>query len=170
MQKGIRPVLAAREEKKIVDYVFKMQDLGHPLTPAEISLKVAIATQIRSTPWSASRVPSKGWLCRFRSRHLEISSKHSQGLEVARARALCLITAETLYAILERLYAAYSYSSSHISNCNESGVQAGRSGGAIVLARRGSRLVHSIELDQREHLSVLNGVNADGGASLTSTS
>ena len=32
-----------------------------------------------------------------------------------------------------------------------------------MLARRGSRAVHSIELDQREHLSVLNCVNAAGG-------
>ena len=42
-------------------------------------------------------------------------------------------------------------------------MQAGRSRGAIVLARRGSKLVHSIEPDQKEHLNVLNCINADGG-------
>ena len=31
--RGIPPTLNSYEEKKIVDYVFKMQDLGHPLTP-----------------------------------------------------------------------------------------------------------------------------------------
>ena len=42
-------------------------------------------------------------------------------------------------------------------------MQAGRVGGATVLARRSSRSVHSIEPDQKEHLSVLSCVNADGG-------
>ena len=140
-----------------------MQDLGHPLTTAELRLKVATATQTRSTPWSASRIPSKGWLRRFRSRHPEISTRHSQGLEVARALALCPITAKTLYANLEKLYTAHNYPPSHIWNCDELGVQAGRSGGATVLARRGSRSVHSIEPNQKEHLSVLSCINADGG-------
>ena len=37
-------------KKKLVDYVFKMQDLHHPLTPNELRLKVAIATHTRETP------------------------------------------------------------------------------------------------------------------------
>ena len=156
-------MLTAHDEKKIVDYVFKMQDCGHPLTATKLRLKVATATQTRSTPWSARGVPGKGWLRRFRSKHPEISSRRLQGLEVARARALCPITAESLYANLERLYTAHSYLPTHIWNCDESGVQAGRAGGATILARRGSRSVHSIEPDQKEHLSVLSCVNADGG-------
>ena len=47
-QKGIRPVMTPHEEKKIVYYVFKMQDRGHPLTAVELRLKVATATQTRS--------------------------------------------------------------------------------------------------------------------------
>ena len=42
-------------------------------------------------------------------------------------------------------------------------MQARRARGAIVLARRGSRSVHSIEPDQKEHLSILSCVNVDGG-------
>ena len=103
-----------------------------------------------------------GSLHRFCSRHPEISSRRSQGLEVARARALCPITVETLYAYLEKLYTTYSYPPSHIWNCDKSGVQAGRSGGATILARS-SRSVHSIELDQKEHLGILNCINADEG-------
>ena len=162
-QKGIKPVLTPHEENKIVDYIFKMQDRGHPLTAAELRLKVAIATQTRSIPWSARGVPGKGWLRRFRSRHPEISSRRSHGLEVARACALCPTTVESLYANLERLYTTYTYPPTHIWNCDESGVQAGRARGATVLARRGSRSVHSIEPDEKEHLSVLSCVNADGG-------
>ena len=43
-------------------------------------------------------------------------------------------------------------------------MQARRSGEATMLAKRGSPSVHSIELNQREHLSVLSCVNTDGGS------
>ena len=162
-QRGTKSTLKRQEEKKLVDYVFKMQELGHPLTPLELRLKVATAIQTREMPWSAAGLPGTGWLRRFRSRHSEIASRRLQGLEVARARSLCPATVETLYGNLETLYRTHNYPPDHIWNCDESGVQASRSGGAIVLARRGSRFVHSIEPNQREHLSVLSCINAGGG-------
>ena len=42
-------------------------------------------------------------------------------------------------------------------------MHAGRSSDAIVLAKRGTRFVHSREPNRREHLSVLSCINADGG-------
>ena len=59
-QRGNLPTLKPDEEKKLVDYIFKMQDLGHPLTPAKLGLKVALATQTREMPWSATGVLGKG--------------------------------------------------------------------------------------------------------------
>ena len=72
--------------------------------------------------------------------------------------ALCLATTETLYSNLEYLYATYNYPPDHIWNCDESGVKVGILEGAIVLAKKESRSVHSIEPDQREHLSFLSCV------------
>ena len=163
-QRRTKPTLSGVEEKKLVQYIFKMQDLGHPLTPTKLRLKIALATQARSTPWDESRMLSTGWLSRFWGKHPEFATKRSQRLEVARAHALCPTIDETLYSNLEYLYATYNYPPGHIWNCDKSGVQASRSGGAIVLAKRGSRSVHSIEPDQREHLSVLSCVNAYGGS------
>ena len=120
--RGIKPTLKSHDEKKLVDYVFKMQELGHPLTPIQLRLKVAAATKERSTPWNGSEVPSKGWLRRFRHRHSQLVNRHSQGLEVARARALNPTTVETLYSNLEFLYSSYNYPASHILNCDESGI------------------------------------------------
>ena len=74
-QRGNSRALKLDEEKKLVDYIFKMQDLGHPLTTGELRLKVALATQSRETPWSATGVPGKGWLRRFRLRHPEIATR-----------------------------------------------------------------------------------------------
>ena len=162
-KRGAQPILQKNEEKKLVDYLFKMQDLGHPLTPGQLRLKVAQATQTREIPWSDVGVPGKSWLRSFKLRHPEIAARKSQPLEVARARGLCQTTVATLYENMENLYNTFKCPPSHIWNCDESGVQVGRSGGATVLARVGSKSVHTIELDQREHLLVLSCINADGG-------
>jgi hypothetical protein len=163
-QRGSQSVLKEGEEQKLVQYLFKMQDLRHPLTSGQLRLKVTLATQTRETPWSALGVPGKSWLRCFKQRHPEVSSRKSQGLEMGRARGLCPTSATSLYSNLEELYSAFTYPPSHIWNCDESGVQAGRSGGATVLAKTGSKSVHSIEPDQREHLSVLSCINAEGGS------
>ena len=162
-RRGVKPTLQHDEEEKLVDYLFKMQDLGHPLTPLQLRLKVAQATQTRETPWSAGGVPGRSWLRNFKHRHPELATRKSQPLEVARARGLCQSTVSSLYHNLEDLYTTFNYPPSHIWNCDESGVQAGRGGGATVLAKVGSKSVHTIEPDQREHLSVLSCINANGG-------
>jgi hypothetical protein len=162
-QRGHQPVLKKDEEQKLVQYLFKMQDLGHPLSQGQLKLKVALATQTRLIPWTAAGVPGKSWLRKFKERHPELATRKAQGLEMGRARGLCPTSAASLYCNLEELYNSFHYHPSHIWNCDESGVQAGRSGGATVLAKTGSRSVHSIEPNQREHLSVLSCINADGG-------
>ena len=106
-QRDNLPTLKPDKEKKLVDYIFKMQDLGHPLTPTELRLKVPLATQTRETPWSATGVLGKGWLRRFRLRYSEIATRKSQGLEIARARVVCPTVAKSLYSNLEELYTTF---------------------------------------------------------------
>ena len=65
-------------------------------------------------PWSATGVPGKGWLRRFRLRYPEIVTKKSQRLEIARARAVCPTVAKSLYGNLEELYTTFQYPPSHI--------------------------------------------------------
>jgi hypothetical protein len=122
-----------------------------------------MATQTRETPWSHNGIPGKSWLRNFKLRHPDLVSRKSQPLEMGRARGLCPTSVATLYSNLQELYSQNNYPPSHIWNCDESGVQAGRSGGATVLAKCGSKSVHTIEADQREHLSVLSCINAAGG-------
>ena len=59
-QRGNAPVLRADEEQKLVDYIFKIQDLGYSFKAVELHLKVALAIQTRATPWSATGLPGKG--------------------------------------------------------------------------------------------------------------
>lgn len=48
--RGICPTLKHDEERKLVDFIFKMQEIGYPLTPTDLRVKVAQATQARQTP------------------------------------------------------------------------------------------------------------------------
>ena len=66
-------------------------------------------------------------------------------MEVVRTKALCPIVAKSLYSNLEELYMTFQYTLRHIWNCDKSGVQAGRSGGATILAKRDNKSMHSIE-------------------------
>ena len=161
--RGICPTLKHDEELKLVDFIFKMQEIRYPLTPTDLRVKVAQATQARQTSWSATSLPGGGWLRSFRRRHPEIFLRKSQELAVARACNMCLATVASFYANLEYLYSTYNYPESHIWNCDKSGVQAAKNGGATVLAKKGSKVVNSITLDHREHISVLSWINAASG-------
>jgi hypothetical protein len=89
-QRRSHAVLKQEEEHKLVQYLFKIQDLGHPLIPWQLRLKVALATQTRETPWSVVGIPGRSWLRSFKQRHPEVSSRKSQGLEIGHARGLCV--------------------------------------------------------------------------------
>jgi hypothetical protein len=115
-------VLKEEEEQKLLKYLFKMQDLGHPLTSGQLRLKVALATQTRETPWSTVGIPGKSWLRSFKLRHPELTSRKSQGLELGRAHGLCPTSATSLYYNLNELYTSFYYPPNHIWNCDESGV------------------------------------------------
>jgi hypothetical protein len=99
--------------------------------------------QSKDTPFT-NGIPGLGWLCWFKRRHLELFVKLVQGLDTKRARSLCVENVSSFYENLSSLYAKYEYSSLQIWNCDKSGVQAGRNGGAYILAKIGSQNVHQV--------------------------
>jgi hypothetical protein len=84
----------------------------------------------------------------------------AQGLDAKRARSLCAENVKSFYDNLLCLYETHNYSPSHIWNCDESGVQAGRNGDAQVLAKTEARNVHQVLPDEREWFTVLTCINA----------
>jgi hypothetical protein len=69
---------------------------------------------------------------------------------------------QSFYNNLNELYTLHTYPPEQIWNCDETSTQAGRTGGGIVIVRRGARRVHTIVPDQREWLSVLVCINTAG--------
>jgi hypothetical protein len=137
-KRGAAPILTKIEEQKLVQYIIAMQDLGFPLSISHVKLKVAMITQDKDTPFTDG-ILGLGWLRWFKRRHPELSVRMAQGLDAKRAQGLCTENVKSFYDNLAYLYATYKCSPSCIWNCDESGMQAGRNGGAYVLAITGSQ-------------------------------
>lgn len=160
-KRGGPTVLTVEEETQVADWVKRMQQCGYPITLTSLRLKVGEICEGRPTPFR-NGMPGQGWLKWWRKRNPDIVLRHSQGLDKSRARGLCKENVQSFYSNLSKLYDMHAYPPSRVWNCDESGCQAGRNGGCLVLARKGARSVHSIIPDQREWLSVLVCVNAAG--------
>ena len=129
-RRGVSGVLTPEEEKELVDYLVKMCDMGFGLSPSALKMKVYEITKSRWTPFRDG-IPGGGWMRWFRHRHPELTVRVAQGLESARARALCPENVQTLYENLERLFTLHNYPPERIWNCDESGAQAGNVQGLI---------------------------------------
>ena len=161
-KQGRQGMLSQAEETSFKQYLLQMQDLGYPLTIGQLRLKVAQMVETYKNPFR-NGIPGAGWLRWFRRRHLNLALPSTQGLEVNRARNLCLENVSSFYHNLQTLYAQHNYNSNHIWNCEKSGAHAGRiGGGTLVFARHGLKAVHNIIPDEKEWLSVLTCVNAVG--------
>jgi hypothetical protein len=160
-KRGPPTVLKKEEESALTTYMDKMQDYGHPLTMQQLRLKVATITQERVTPFTEG-IPRKSWVRWFKKRHPDLTLRSSQGLEFARARGLCPENVASFYANLQNLYMTHRYTAENIWNCDESGAQAGRNGGGLIWARKGSQTVYSLMPNEREWIIVLSCINTSG--------
>jgi hypothetical protein len=95
------------------------------LTLLQLCLLVARIIQTRYTPYRDG-IPGRGWMKWFRRRHPDLTLRMPQGLEYARTKGLCPESVQSFYKNLEELYDKHNYESSHVWNCDETGVQAGR--------------------------------------------
>ena len=158
-KRGPPLVLTVDEEAALKTYMIDMANYGHPLSTEQLRLKVALMTQERPTPFTDG-IPGRGWLRWFKKRHPDLTRRQAQGLEISRAKGLCAENVASFYTNLEELYQKYQYLADHIWNCDESGAQAGRSGGGRLWTKKGTRSVHTLLPNEREWLTVLTCINA----------
>ena len=158
-KRGVQSVLTMEEERELVKYILAMCNQGLGLSPLDLKLKVAEITRSRSPPFKDG-IPGDGWYRWFQKRHPELTLRAAQVLSTSRAKGLCKENVHNFYSNLRVLYTLHNYPPERIWNCDESGVQAGRNGDALVISQRGARQVQKIIPDEREWLSVLVCVNA----------
>ena len=158
---GARTILTNQEEQLLIQYIDEMLEVGQPLTPQMLKLKVAEICQGKLTPFKDG-ILGDSWLYWFKQRHPHLVMRKPQGLEVARAKAMNPITCHGFYKNLLQLYNKFAYPPSNIWNVDESGCNASKSGLDRVLARKGVRSVYAQIPNEREWLSILTSINAAG--------
>jgi hypothetical protein len=159
--RGAKEVLSLEEEQQLVDWLLLMCDKGYGLSPAALRMKVSEITISRDIPFREG-IHRGGWMREWRRQHPELTLRILQALEIARARGLYRDNVKSFYENVQILYSLHKYTPDRIWNCDESGVQARKNGGGVVIARTGARRVHSVVPDQREWLSVLVCINGIG--------
>ena len=127
----------------LVQYLEEMVQISCSLNTTLLKLKVAKITQIILTSFTNS-ISRKSWIRWFRERHPYLVLRSPKALDMNRAKALCLQNVAHFYKNLEDLYFEHQYESSQVWNCDESGAQANKNGEGMVLARRGTRSVHTV--------------------------
>ena len=134
-KRGKSGVLSSEEENELVNWIFKMQNLGHPITLNKCRLKVVEITQDRDTTFT-NGISGPSWIKWFKARNPGLTLRIAQGLEQSRAKGLCPENVASLYDNLQDMYSRHKYPETHIWNCDESGAQTGRKGGGHVLTKR----------------------------------
>lgn len=105
-------------------------------------MKVVELTQTKFTPFQDGILINSWWYW-FKHRHPEISIWQVKGLEV-RAHGLTFNSCNLFYTNLQSLYSQHNYSSNHIWNSHEIGIQVGRQFRARVLVKKGANAIYSI--------------------------
>lgn len=85
---GKKRVFAPIKEEEIVGFVEKMASIGHPMSLAQLRIKVVDSTQRRPTPWVGC-LPWWSWVRWCHIRHPNRSLRVVQMLEIGIARGLC---------------------------------------------------------------------------------
>ena len=130
-----------------------------PLNITELKTKVAELTQTRWTPFT-NGIPGKSWIKWFRNRHLDLVLRVPEGLDLNRARALCPQNVQRFYKNIKDLYKQHQYEPWQIWNCDETGAQTNKNGEGVVIAKRGTRSIHTIVSNERQQLSILVAMNS----------
>jgi len=104
----------------------------------------------------------KTWTKRFLRRHPDLKVKVTVALEKARAKALNKSAVNGFYNMLEKLIEEYNILPGNIYNMDEKGIQLGIGARVAALVDHDQKLVYSIEDGNRELVTVIETVCADG--------
>ena len=127
-------------------------------------LKCTVQKILKNTPRRhpfKDGYPRQKWWDGFKKRHPQIALRCGEGLKVKRAIGFTKENTTKFYNLLEQVYEAEEYPTSHIWNANEIWIQAEGSNSTLkVIAKRGSKAVRFTNVDNREWLSIMVCISA----------
>jgi hypothetical protein len=104
------------------------------------------------------------WAQRFRQRHPDLKARWTTGLESCRARCLNRALVSEYFDILESLLEEYNIPPENIYNMDEKGIQLGVGRREMVLVDRDMKTVYHVEDGNRELVTIIETICADGTA------
>lgn len=146
-------LLSASQEKVLVEWIKVQGRRGVPMTYTTVA---QYAGEIADTP------VGRTWPKRFLRRHSDLKVKMTVALEKARAKALNKSAVNGFYDMLEKIIEEYNIVPGNIYNMDEKGLQLGIGARVAALVDRDQKLVYSIEDGNRELVTVIEAVCADG--------
>lgn len=149
-------LLGGPGEELMVQWMMELGYRGVPVTPATATGYAAII---------AGKYAGSSWCRRFRRRHPELKAVWSTSLERCRANALNETSVGRFYNMIQELRERYGIRPENEYNMDEKGCQMGIGGRTRVLVDRDQRDVYQIADGDRELVTIVECIPADGGGS-----
>jgi hypothetical protein len=147
--------LSPAQEEVLVKWAKVLGRRGVPLTHATLSTH---ASEILGKPVGES------WPKRFLARHADLKVKTTTSLEKCRAKALNPTAVEGFYDILGAVVEEFGIKPENTWNMDEKGVQLGIGVKVAAIIDRDQSTVYSVEDGNRELVTIIEAVCADGKA------
>ncbi|KAF5375872.1 hypothetical protein D9615_008241 [Tricholomella constricta] len=142
------------------EYVLKewIKALGRRCVPLSQGTVAQYASVIIDKP------VSENWARHFRTRHPDLKVRWTSGLESCRARSLNRTQVNEFFEIYHELITSLQIEPHNIYNMDEKGIQLGIGKRALVLVDRDQKTVQQLENGDRELVTVIECVSADGNS------
>ncbi|KAI5646800.1 helix-turn-helix, psq domain-containing protein [Phthorimaea operculella] len=155
---GVPAVFSKHEENRIVDWIHYLGRSGFPITKVQLIETVAKLTeQLKRTNRFKDGVPGKKWIHGFLKRNPTVSLRISKNLPTSRNQ----VTEEALKSGFQRVY-EYFEDSQRIFNCDETGFFLCPKEKQVLVRKGSKRVYNRVANDEKECLTVLVNVSANG--------
>lgn len=142
-------------EAALVAWIIEMGRRGIPLHPSAVAQHAFVISGVEV---------GEHWVRRFRDRHGELKAKWTTGLEKCRAQALNETAVNGFFDILGEMLEKYDIPEENIYNMDEKGIQLGIGRKVLALVDRDQKVVQQVEDGNRELVTIIECVCADGTA------
>lgn len=146
-------LLTVAQEEILTDWIKVMGRRGIPMTATIIADYVADIV---------GHAVGESWVRRFKARHPELKVKWSSTLEKCRAASLNPTLVNEYYDLLEETIQNYNIPPENIYNMDEKGIQLGIGQKVKAFVDRDQNDVYSVEDGNRELVTVIEAIGADG--------
>jgi hypothetical protein len=148
------------EAQVLIDFTLHMADCGFPLTHDSLR-KYALEIKCIREPDAKPFGPH--WNQRFIAKFgAQLSTKWSTALDTTRAAAVNPIKISTWFELLGKVFDTYKFKPGNIYNMDESGFPIGKGSKRRIITRPGTRTQHKVEDGNRENVTVMCTICADG--------